>query len=154
MPRRSGGGGARTAPRAAPARAPPAPAAPARAAAPPPPPPPAPMPAAAPPAPMGGGGMMSGLMGSMASGMAMGTGMAVANRAVDSVLGPRQTEVVHRHEGGDAAHPAAAPTPAPAADTQKCFNEKSWMEQCMQQSNGDIQNCNYYADLLKQCQAA
>lgn len=41
--------------------------------------------------------MMSGLMGSMASGMATGVGMSVANRAVDSLLGPRQTEVVHKH---------------------------------------------------------
>merc|ERR1719218_138634 len=49
--------------------------------------------------------MMSGLMGSMMSGMAMGTGMAVANRAVDAVMGPRQTEVVHRHEGAPAAAP-------------------------------------------------
>lgn len=40
---------------------------------------------------------MSGLMGSMASGMATGVGMSVANRAVDAVMGPRQTEVVHKH---------------------------------------------------------
>ena len=40
---------------------------------------------------------MSGLMGSLATGMATGTGMAVANRAVDAVMGPRQTEVVHTH---------------------------------------------------------
>merc|ERR1712125_38836 len=108
--------------------------------------------AAAPPAAAsGGGGMMSGLMGSMASGMAMGTGMAVANRAVDSIMGPRQTEVVHRHEGGEAGGAAA-----PAADpsTQKCFNEKSWLDQCHQQSDGNFANCNYYADLLKQCQGA
>lgn len=59
--------------------------------------------------------MMSGLMGSMASGMAMGTGMAVANRAVDSVMGPRQTEVVHKNEGGDAPK-------APAPAEEKCRN--------------------------------
>merc|ERR1712194_406081 len=97
----------------------------------------------------GGGGLVSGMMGSMASGMAMGTGMAVANRAVDAVMGPRQTEVVHRNEGA----PAAA-AGAPSAASDKCMNEKSWMDQCLQQSNGDIQNCNYYADLLRQCQAA
>merc|ERR1719231_2178131 len=50
---------------------------------------------------------MSGLMGSMMSGMATGVGMSVANRAVDAVMGPRQTEVVHCHEGAPA--PAASP---------------------------------------------
>jgi coiled-coil-helix-coiled-coil-helix domain-containing protein 10 len=39
---------------------------------------------------------MSGLMGSVVSGMAMGTGSAIAHRAVDSVMGPRQMEVVHK----------------------------------------------------------
>merc|ERR1719343_1264947 len=52
--------------------------------------------------------MMSGLMGSMASGMATGVGMSVASRAVDAVMGPQQTEVVHRHEGAPAAAPVAA----------------------------------------------
>merc|ERR1719229_1704386 len=47
------------------------------------------------------------MMGSMMSGMATGVGMSVASRAMDSVMGPRQTEVVHRHEG--APSPAAAP---------------------------------------------
>ena len=50
-----------------------------------------------------------------AVGMAMGTGSAVASRAVDSLMGPR--EVVHRHEG--APEPAAAqPAPAPGHQQQ------------------------------------
>merc|ERR1719487_2334671 len=61
-------------------------------------------------------------MGSMASGMAMGTGMAVANRAVDAVMGPRQTEVVHRHEGAPAA---------PAAGGGKCGLQMDQLNQCM-----------------------
>jgi len=137
MPRRSG---ARTSAKAPQRSAPPA----TRPA----PPPPAPAAAAPPPAmPQQGGGMMSGLMGSMASGMAMGTGMAVANRAVDAVMGPRQTEVVHTHQGGEA--PAAAP-----AAVDKCMNEREWIKQCMGQANGDPTQCNYYADLLKQCQTS
>eukprot|EP00397_Hematodinium_sp_SG-2012_P053613 GEMP01064141.1.p1 GENE.GEMP01064141.1~~GEMP01064141.1.p1 ORF type:complete len:159 (+),score=54.30 GEMP01064141.1:66-542(+) len=107
-------------------------------------PPPAAAPAAAPPAPAQGGGMMSGLMGSMASGMAMGTGMAVANRAVDAVMGPRQTEVVHKTEGA----------PAPAAGLpEKCVDERAWMKRCFDQG-GDQSSCQYYADMLKQCQSA
>merc|ERR1719498_619041 len=96
----------------------------------------APPPAAAPAA---GGGMMSGLMGSMASGMAMGTGMAVANRAVDAVMGPRQTEVVHRHEG------------APAAGPAKCQLQQDQLNQCLQ-NGGDAASCQFYLDSLKACQ--
>ncbi len=45
-----------------------------------------------------GGGLMSGLAGSMMSGMATGVGMSIANRAVDAVLGPRETVVVHKQD--------------------------------------------------------
>ncbi len=72
-------------------------------------------------------------------------GMAVANRAVDAVMGPRQTEVVHRNEGAPAA-------PAQPQVDDKCFNERDWLKQCMSQGGADMTNCNYYADLLKQCQ--
>lgn len=37
--------------------------------------------------------MLSGLAGSLMGGMASGVGMSVANRAVDAIFGPRQTEV-------------------------------------------------------------
>mmetsp|Transcript_28080 Transcript_28080/g.44566 ORF Transcript_28080/g.44566 Transcript_28080/m.44566 type:complete len:134 (+) Transcript_28080:79-480(+) len=104
-------------------------------------PPPARAPQAPPPAvaPPSGGGMMSGLMGSMASGMAAGVGMSVANRAVDAVMGPRQTEVVHRHEGQQSAPPA------------KCQFEHSQLNQCMQ-SMTDASQCQFYLDTLKACQ--
>lgn len=85
--------------------------------------------------------MMSGLMGSMASGMAMGTGMAVANRAVDAVMGPRQTEVVHRHEGAPAAAPASG----------VCQFQQDQLNQCMR-SSSDASACQQYMDALKQCQ--
>ena len=87
--------------------------------------------------------MMSGLMGSMASGMAMGTGMAVANRAVDSVMGPRQTEVVHRNEEG------GAPAAAPAAG--KCQLQMDQLNQCMK-SASDASQCQFNLDALKSCQ--
>merc|ERR1719161_1848291 len=70
--------------------------------------------------------MMSGLMGSLASGMATGVGMSVANRAVDAVMGPRQTEVVHRHEGA----PQQAPAAAPAGGL--CQMQQEQLTQCMQ----------------------
>jgi len=82
---------------------------------------------------------MSGLMGSMMSGMATGVGMSVANRAVDAVMGPRQTEVVHRHEGAPAA---------PAAAT--CQVQQDQLTQCMQSK--DASACQFYLDALKACQ--
>ena len=84
---------------------------------------------------------MSGLMGSMASGMAAGVGMSVANRAVDAVMGPRQTEVVHRHEGAPAAIPAGG----------KCSMQQEQLTQCMQTSS-DAASCQFYLDALKACQ--
>merc|ERR1712160_124217 len=92
-------------------------------------------------APAAGGGMMSGLMGSMATGMAMGTGMAVANRAVDAVMGPRQTEVVHTHQGGV----------APAGNTGRCQTQQDQLNQCTQ-NNSDMASCQFYLDALKSCQ--
>jgi hypothetical protein len=50
----------------------------------------------------------AGLMGSVVTGMAMGTGSAVAHRAVDSMMGPRQVE--HVHAGAPAAAPASSGT--------------------------------------------
>lgn len=104
----------------------------------------APVAAAAPAAaPAAAGGMMSGLAGSMASGMAAGVGMSVANRAVDSMMGPRQTEVVHTHQGG--APPAAdAPT--------KCVDEQKWLKECLMTKSQD--ECKNYADLLQSCRGA
>lgn len=87
--------------------------------------------------------MMSGLMGSMMSGMATGTGMAVANRAVDAVMGPRQTEVVHRHEGAPAA-PAASSQPV-------CQFQQDQLTQCMK-SSSDASACQSFMDALKACQ--
>merc|ERR1719492_83632 len=78
---------------------------------------------------------MSGLMGSMASGMATGVGMSVASRAVDAVMGPRQTEVVHRHEG---------PAPAAAPAAARCQLQQDQLTQCMQ--GGDASQCQFYLD--------
>lgn len=54
----------------------------------------------------GGGGMMAGLMGTVVQGAALGTGSAMAHRAVDAVMGPRTVQ--HEHVGGAAGEAAAA----------------------------------------------
>lgn len=95
---------------------------------------------------------MSGLAGSMMSGMATGVGFSAANRAMDAIMGPRQTEVVHRHEGGEA--PAAAPQAPPAAapvQAGQCQMQQEQLSQCMSQASSPDQ-CQYYFDLMKRCQ--
>lgn len=99
--------------------------------------------------------MFSGLMGSVVTGMAMGTGSAVAHRAVDGMMGPR--EVVHRHEGGpEAAAPAAtaaaAPMPAYQQGESRCNDQVKAFAECMSKNN-DMGACQYYFDAMQQCKA-
>ena len=51
--------------------------------------------------------------------------MAVANRAVDSIMGPRQTEVVHTHQGGEpgAGNQQGAAAPPPPQQNEKCLRK-------------------------------
>ena len=58
-------------------------------------------PAAAPAPAPASSGMMAGLAGSMMSGMATGVGMSLASRAVDAVLGGRETVVIHKQATGN-----------------------------------------------------
>ena len=82
--------------------------------------------------------MMSGLMGSVVSGMATGAGMGMGQRAIDSVMGPRQVE--HVHTGG---------APAPAAAPVKCQFENEALQQCLQQNSAF---CQTQMEMLQQCQ--
>jgi hypothetical protein len=84
--------------------------------------------------------------------MASGVGFSMANRAVDAVMGPRQVEMVHRTE--EAA--PAAPMTTPVSMTQQpgsnvCQIQQEQLNQCLSQA-GDMSHCNYYFDMLKQCQ--
>lgn len=112
----------------------------------------APPPAAAAPA-AGGGGMLSGLAGTMMSGMAFGTGSAVANRAIDAVAGPRQVEHVQsgNDQSGAEAQPANQYAPA-AAQGGPCGDEFSQFNQCVTDQQGNISNCRFFYDVLSQCQ--
>uniref|UniRef100_A0A7S0YJP9 CHCH domain-containing protein n=1 Tax=Polytomella parva TaxID=51329 RepID=A0A7S0YJP9_9CHLO len=110
-----------------------------------PPPPMAAPAAAAPPAVQssGGGGILSGLMGSVVTGAAMGTGSALASRAIDSFMGPRT--VVHQHEGA----PAAAPVSS-SDGMDPCISHTKAFSECMSKNN-DMAMCQYYFDAMQQC---
>ncbi|EFJ51343.1 hypothetical protein VOLCADRAFT_103588 [Volvox carteri f. nagariensis] len=112
------------------------------------PPPMAAPPSAGPPvAASSGGGIMSGLIGTVVQGAALGTGTAIAHRAVDAVLGPRT--VVHEHQGAPApAAPVAAAAPpaeGPCAGQVKAFGD------CMSKNSGDMAACQWYFDAMQQC---
>ncbi|PNH02404.1 hypothetical protein TSOC_011624 [Tetrabaena socialis] len=80
--------------------------------------------------------------------MAMGTGSAVAHRAVDSMMGPRT--VVHEHqEAPAAAAPAAMPMSAPSEGP--CNGQVKAFAECMSKYNGDMGACQWYFDTMQQC---
>ncbi len=91
------------------------------------------------------------------SGMASGVGFSMANRAVDSIMGPRQVDMVHRNEDGSGTNPAGqAPPMSNVVSTNAgiaCSLQQDQVNQCLRQA-ADMTHCQYYFDMLKQCQTA
>jgi hypothetical protein len=81
----------------------------------------------------------------------MGTGSALAHRAVDSVMGPRTMTV--QHEGAP-AESGAASAAAPAAGATACGNQMKAFTACLDSAEGDIARCQFYHDALQQCKRA
>lgn len=77
----------------------------------------------------------------------MGTGSAIAHRAVDAMMGPR---------GGSAP---AEPAPAPAAPVQysmppadgPCGSHVKAFAECMSRNNGEMSACQYYFESMQAC---
>jgi hypothetical protein len=91
--------------------------------------------------------MMGGLMGTVAEGMAWGTGTAIARTAVNSV--------VDSFSGGSdskeaPAAPAAAAAP-PASQANVCFNDQKAFLDCLNVNKNDISACQFYLDAFNQC---
>jgi len=97
----------------------------------------------------GGGGFLSGLMGSVAQGAALGTGSALAHRAVDAVMGPRG--------GSSEAAPAAPAAPevyaaAPQASAEeRCAQQAKAFAECMSRNNADMGACQFYYEAMQSC---
>jgi len=89
------------------------------------------------------GGMMGGLGGMVAQGMAIGTGSAIAHTAVDGVM---SSMGMGRHSN---SAPAAAPVQQEAPDA--CSNQNKAFQDCLTGSGGDIARCQFYFDTLNQC---
>ena len=75
----------------------------------------------------------------------MGTGSAMAHRAVDAVMGPRTMHV----EAAPAAESNAMASSGAAAGA--CANQMKAFTECLNTSEGDIARCQFYHDALQQC---
>jgi hypothetical protein len=88
--------------------------------------------------------MLAGLGGMVAQGMALGTGSALAHKAVDSVMG-----------GGGGHAPAAAPEPAQHQQSMPtegpCAAQAKTFSECMSNNFGDMGTCQQYFDAMQAC---
>ncbi|GMH35932.1 hypothetical protein BSKO_03800 [Bryopsis sp. KO-2023] len=107
-------------------------------------PPPAPAASAPPPAQQQGGGMLSGLAGTMMQGAALGAGSELAHRAVGSFF-----------SGGGESAPAEQPQQQQpvqsVAPGEVCANQAKAFTDCMTANNGEMGACQFYFDTLQQC---
>lgn len=114
-----------------------------------------------------GGGFLSNIAGGIMNGMTFGVGSAVANRAVDAVMGPRTTQVEHINAPAAAEAPAVASAPVSAPITSlpsmqpqsmmqqpdnRCSMELDYYQRCMQLNNNSLEACSQYSTQLQQCQ--
>ncbi len=75
------------------------------------------------------------------TGMALGTGSALAHRAVDSVLGSRHPEPAQ----------ATAAAEELVKDNAPCNQQAKVFADCMSDNNGAMEACQYYFDRLQSC---
>ncbi|XP_020989928.1 uncharacterized protein LOC110277051 [Arachis duranensis] len=87
--------------------------------------------------------MLGGIGSTIAHGMGLGTGSAVAHRAMDAIMGPQTIDVV----GKDAA---AAPVP-PANSMDACNIQSEAFQDCINSYGSDISRCQFYMDMLAEC---
>ena len=124
---------------------------------------PTPTPAAA---PQQGGGMMSGLAGTVMTGMAFGAGSEVAHQAVRSVMGGGGSG--HGNQGGAPQEQQQQPQQMqqqqmqqPAGYTDSGYGQQQEAPcqafntnfvNCLKQNDSDIGMCQQYMDMIKQCE--
>lgn len=104
------------------------------------------------------------MLGSIASGimqgMTFGAGSAIAHRAVDGVMGPREMRVVHEGQQSQGA-PAAAAGGLPVADApaapaagagRDCSVYQMDLNKCLAENTSQIAMCQGFVDSLSSCQ--
>ena len=103
----------------------------------------APAPAPARPAPpqstpSRSGGMMSGLGSTLMQGMAFGAGSEVAHQAIRGVMGSGSGHQETYSQG-------------PQSVSDPCFQQNQDFMNCLQFNKNDMDMCQSYLDLFKQC---
>ena len=92
--------------------------------------------------------MMSGLMGTVAQGMAFGTGSAIAHQAVGAAVGAMSGG------GEERGHAEQAPPQQGGyAQQDPCAYDTSMFNNCLTQNGGNLAACQELFDSLRQCQA-
>jgi hypothetical protein len=90
------------------------------------------------------GGMMGGIGGMVAQGMAFGAGSAIAHRAIgaaaDGLSGSGAEGVTEGQEQRQ------------QQDLGPCGEPKNLLYQCLEQQQGSASACQYYFDALRTCQ--
>lgn len=80
--------------------------------------------------------------------MAMGTGSAIAHRAVGAVMGPTHSYGTSARENSSEA---AAPASASSEPQGPCMNQRKAFNECINKNVGDIEKCQVYVDMLQAC---
>ena len=109
---------------------------------------------------------MSGLMGTMATGMAFGAGSEIAHQGVRAMMGGGGGHGGGGHEGGH--EPAQQQQYAQQAPVEyggqqameqpvqqqenPCMTFNQSLITCLQQNRGEISMCQNYMDMLTQCE--
>ena len=86
-------------------------------------------------------GFISNICSTIVSGMAFGTGNAIAHRAIGSIL-----------DSGKSAVPIETVT-SPTPINGPCNNEYKQFMSCMQENPNDIRSCDYYLQNLQACKS-
>ena len=87
---------------------------------------------------------MAGLAGTVMQGMALGTGSAMAHRAVDAVLGSRHPVPAEAQQAAQ----TIVQDQLPCADQAKGFSD------CMSLSHGDMEACRVFFERMQECRLA
>ncbi len=92
------------------------------------------------------GGMFSGLMGTMATGMAFGAGSEVAHQAVRGLMGGGQSQpmVVNQQPMTQASNQTQ--------QQNMCQFENKQFVECLKSNSDSLGSCQSYFDLLKGCE--
>ena len=121
------------------------------------------MPMASPPAQ--GGGMMSGLGGALATGMAVGAGSEIAHQAIRGIMGggssnhgqhapvqQQQQQAPIQQAPMQAPVQYAQPAYEQPAQQNQCYSFNQSLMNCLKSYQGSIDMCQQNMDMLTQCE--